>query len=477
MRRLDMKRIRDSALVIALVVLAAFALSSCGGGSGSSGSPATGSVAVLLTDFPSDDYSAVNVTITNIILLSDHGHAEVFSGSMEVNLLDLSNETELVALSESVPSGWYDKVRLVLSNVEILDMAGDPVPNVKLPGHGKLDLNPRRAFFVAPGETLTVRLDMDAEKSLKIDANQNWVVFRPVVFIDVINGVPTQGKLIRATGTARDIDTEAGTFQLCSGDLAKDHYYGYCVQVAVSGETSFFSSFNDGGQVAFADLVEGDMVTVIGKVRIAPLPTGYDEDRDEKMVLDAIVVEVGGFLELSGTIRSTVEPVDADSGQFDFDIDPGQGVSAENPVLVTLQPGTKIYSASGEALDQSAIVIGETAEVDGILLLSDTGPDVLNSAFVSVGATLSSLERLSGQISSINYDLRTFDLQTGTETVCVNVPPQEEVSILEVQSTNDAYTSVYITFGELADGEEADLYGHTDGASGCFVPEVIIASP
>lgn len=472
-----MKHFRNSALVIAFLVLAAFVLSSCGGGSGSSGPSATGSVAVLLTDFPSDEYSAVNVTITDIILLSDHGQVEVFSGSKEVNLLDLSNETELVALSDSVPSGWYDKIRLVVSNVEILDMAGNPVPNVKLPGHGKLDLNPRTPFFVAPGQALTVRLDMDAEKSLKIDANNKWVVFRPVVFIDVISGVPAEGKLIRATGTVKNIDVEAGTFELCSGDLVKGHDYGYCVEVSVSEGTSFFSSLNDGGQVAFADLMAGDMVTVVGKVRVAPHATGYDEEMDEKVVLDAIVVEIGGFLKLSGTIRSTVEPVDTTSGQFDFDIAPGQGVSAENPVSVTLQPGTKIYSASGEALDQSAIVIGETAEVDGILVLSDTGPDMLNAAFVSVGTTLSSLEKLSGEIANINYDLRTFDLQTASGTVCVDVPPPDGVSILEVQSTNDAYTSVYITMEGLENGEEVDLYGHTDTTSGCFVPEVIIASP
>jgi ABC-type glycerol-3-phosphate transport system substrate-binding protein len=69
-----------------LLLAAAFLTAGCGGGgssgSGSSAAPAgTGSVAILLTDAPSDEFAEINMRVVRAELLSDSGgHVTIFDG-------------------------------------------------------------------------------------------------------------------------------------------------------------------------------------------------------------------------------------------------------------------------------------------------------------------------------------------------------------------------------------------------------------
>ena len=468
------------------LLLIFFSLISCGSGSGSgSGSsssqgpaPAdtsnTGSVAILLTDSPTDDFSEINITVTKIELLSDESKVTVFSGIKEIDLLDLKNETALFSIENNVPAAWYNKIRLTVTNVELIDKDGQPVTKpVKLPGNGKIDLNPRAPFSVVPGEVLTIQLDLDAEKSLKLDENKNKYVFRPVVFIDIIGSVPPE-KMIRVKGIVHDIDLVNNTFRLCPDKNDVDSYTGAssddvndscCVTIYVSDETSFFSAFMHGNPVPFEDLTEGASATVIGFYR---MDSSTYTDRFYRMGVDAAVVQIGYFTKLKGMILSEVDPV---TKQFDFLIDPDQEVESADPIKVKLQTGTKIYAHNGDALEESAIIGNRRAEIDGKLLL-DPNPAVLNASFVSIdmGSPLSDTQ--SGEIDNINYSFRTFDLLTASSHVCVEAAVDAQIFRI---TDNGTLVSHLITFSELDDGDLVDIYGSYNITSGCLIGDTIIA--
>ena len=81
----------------------------------------------------------------------------------EINLLELRDEDFLLTLKKRVPAGWYSKIRL-----EVKDTWAEcgPCDDFKLPSN-RIDLNPRGEFQVRSGQTLSIRLDIDANKSIK----------------------------------------------------------------------------------------------------------------------------------------------------------------------------------------------------------------------------------------------------------------------------------------------------------------------
>ncbi|GAB4388761.1 MAG: hypothetical protein Kow0025_09980 [Thermodesulfovibrionales bacterium] len=462
----------------ALIVLVALVLAACGSGGGSASTGGQGTVAVLLTDSATEEFSEVNVTVTKIELLSEGGHVTVSTDEFTANLLDLKDETQLVALT-SVPSGWYDKVRLWVTGVELVGKDGNPVldPPVKLAGGGKLDLNPQGPFFVESGGLLTVRLDMDMEKSIKIDGNKNFYMFRPVVFIEVVKGAPLGGRLVRMEGAVSGIDPGAMTFRLCPASLKGPGSGAPCVVVEATADTSVFDSSADGAPVAFGDIAEGDAVTVIGK--FVSVASAQDFEGGSTLVLRAIVVEIGEFLNLEGAVQSAPDAGDL----FGFLPDPGQEVASETLSARLQRSGggglaTKIYSGSGQALDETAIVPGARVEIDGKLVLSDTAPDVLNAAFVLVAPAAPSLETLTGEITAIQPGMRRFTLMTATDSVCVDVPLASPVlRVVEVPDPDDPpdgtkLVSEPIGFGGLVVGDMVDVHGQMGAA--CFVAEAVV---
>jgi hypothetical protein len=278
------RKLRYAALV-AFVLFAA----SCGGGGGSNGAagglgdslaPAdTGTVTVLATDAETDLFSEVNLTIIRAEFLGGEGGSELlFEGEKTINLLALANVTELLSVAE-VPAGSYNKIRLTLTQIELVFHDEERPPEYpRLPGNGKLDINPRGAFYVDSDNPLTIQLDFDAEKSIKIvGTGSGKFNFRPVVFTkEVENSFDT--KLIRQTGVVRNLADSGGSFDLCLVDSGESDEED-CMHVVTGGDTAIFNE--SGESIGPGDLENGVIATVVGRLvrddasSVASADTGY----------------------------------------------------------------------------------------------------------------------------------------------------------------------------------------------------------
>ena len=185
------------AIVLAMALVMPFA--GCGGGGSDSTSTAdtsggdTGTVALMLTDGPADDYDHIWVTIIRAMLLTEEGQSQVVifdpDVPVEYDLLNLrpeddSDAGELLAL-EDVPTGLYTKIRLEVEAVRgetVLPDGSTEETSFKL-SSGKIDLNPRGQFYVAADTTIAITLDIDCDKSIHVSGNH--INFRPVVFVSI----------------------------------------------------------------------------------------------------------------------------------------------------------------------------------------------------------------------------------------------------------------------------------------------------
>jgi hypothetical protein len=116
-------------------------LAACGGSGEGGVQEGTGTVALLLTDMPTDDLSEINLSVTGATLIGGQGQQDisVYDGNTRVNLLDLRNYSQPIAFGE-VPAGTYTKLRLQINDIELVDLDGVTLPPPKLPANGRIDL-------------------------------------------------------------------------------------------------------------------------------------------------------------------------------------------------------------------------------------------------------------------------------------------------------------------------------------------------
>jgi hypothetical protein len=177
-----MKRNFILGMVVFLIVLLTVGISliSCGGGGGGSSgvttsSTGTGSVSVLLADSPTDEYQNIWIRIHEVSLIpvNDGEPVVIFQSTagLRVDLLEYQDEDYLLKVKRDVPAGQYSKIRLQVSDIEVTPKPGMNPPctslDIKLPS-GKIDLNPREPFTVSQGGNLSIRLDIDANKSINL---------------------------------------------------------------------------------------------------------------------------------------------------------------------------------------------------------------------------------------------------------------------------------------------------------------------
>lgn len=474
--------VRQSKL-LAIAAVSFLTLAACGGGGGSADPSAstnaplaTGKVALLITDAPTDAFCQILATVRQVDLLGGSSPTTVFNGPMTIDLLRLRNYTDFFSVNTEVPIGSYSKVRLTLDDLALVecDAAGTPEPasgweHPHLPGNGKLDLNPRGAFQVVGGETLVIRFDMDMAKSLHLHqtGNGKWQ-FRPVIFCDI---KPAHDKLVRVFGTARNV---SGTqFELCplrpvaapTGNTATPS--GECLDVFTDANTGIFNSA--GTRVGPDAVVNGDLLTAIGFVTLFD-----DADADSRLDdlrLDAVVAELGP----AGTFKRIVGRVVSAPGNNDIFVFsplllPTPVSATTSGIDVRLQAGTRIFSFGSNAeLGSAALQPSTMGTVDGVFTIPATSGEPLKSSLIVLEPNTTPAVALYSAViqSPIVADddavpaTRRLTVNTATLTnKCVKT--DAGTRYLLITETPDTSDTTQITFADLAAGNTVDVFGADD---------------
>jgi hypothetical protein len=438
--------LRD-ALIMVMLVAGTVLVTACGGGGAGSGSASsgTGTVALLFTDLPTDEFDQILVDVREIRLLSDDdGQITIFEDSTPddssdntINLLDLQTHATLFAVAENVPVGNFNKIRLLINSIELVKLDDpDTVPDeflsipAKLPANGKIDLNPRGGFTLAPGQTLLIELDMDANRSIQYHrtGNGEWR-FRPVVFIDIA----PQG-LVRISGTVTMTEPD---LIVCQG-AADD-------ELCVTIDTTDASLFGPDGMPLVGDIA--GTITAIGF-----LSAGETEG---ELVLDAQVVQIGPMYErVAGTVDSVPG---ADNGTFSLLVDTG-------PLTVQLQPSTRLFNRQGEDLgDFTAITMGQQADIDGVRDAMDA--NTLWATLVILD-TAAAVTPVTGTVAAASGGQLTVITDTGDR--CVNAGASDVFTVAPDSNTEgDA--------GDIDPNETVEAYG-TENSDGCLSARTVIVT-
>jgi hypothetical protein len=175
--------------LLAIPALTTLALTvACGGNSsstisGSSGTP-TGAASIILTDAPSDQWSAVEVVVTKVTLLNKADHTKevvAFEGATaKINLVDLDSVGELLATAQ-LPVGTYDALRVTIdpASVNLVKADGTTVPSSQLTVKGgPVQVALSADLVVTATGSNAVQIDFDLGHPLFLVQlpNGNWVM-------------------------------------------------------------------------------------------------------------------------------------------------------------------------------------------------------------------------------------------------------------------------------------------------------------
>lgn len=334
--------------LMVLLVAMMTALAGCGGGGGGGSSPAatqTGTVAVFVKDGPAEQFEHIWVTITQVELLPVSGSPVVIydnPSGCRIDILDHRDEDFLLKIHRSVPAGTYSKIRLRVADIDLMPARGSTiVTDVKLPS-GKIDLNPQGPFTVAPGGTLTVRLDIDANKAIHVHPSKpGWYIFRPVIFVDIETGYPAAlcPKLIH--GTITELVKSRG--QTTGFTMALDNSRG-TLEVKLDAGTDIFLADGEFGDAS--DLDVGQEVRVRGRM-------------DASGALVASLVIIGDVVDVLGDVTSAVT-----SNAFTFTTFTGEELIGNYSVRID-PAKTLILMNCGTEVGPEAIQAGMVARVFG----------------------------------------------------------------------------------------------------------------
>jgi hypothetical protein len=440
-----------------LALLMGALLSSCGGGGSSAGvsTTGTGQVVMMLTDGPTGAYDQINVTITAVDLLGDRASTRIFSGpARTVDLLQLRDQADLFSLA-NVPRGTYSRIRLTVSDVQLVDSTGATI-SPKLPGGNHIDLVPRAPFIITGGDSLVVQVDLDAEKSLHVvkAGRSGLTIFRPVVFVDIIDGA-VSARIAEIHGTVSNIRVDAGTFDLCRLNARRD-LSDRCLTVQTA-DASFFNG--DGTAGAFSDLVDNRPVTVVGHLRRTT--TG--------VALAARVIYLGDAASLTHVRGTTATAYDTGTGQFTVNVSKSDGFTSGQTIGAGLLDGAAVFGRSGVELTSADIAAGLKTRILG--LKNAAGSPDLNALAVVVDDTAAAAaDMISGDVGTVTgVDFTLVPSTTGNVTSDTNVCTTDKTRIYQI---NGAASSA-ITVGELTSGWAANVYGEKS-PSGCFAATTVI---
>jgi hypothetical protein len=373
-------------LFLTASLTAGFLLGGCGsGGNGSSSTAGSGTVALFLADGPADDYDRILITVCKVSLIPSENNPNrsevvIFESDecFEVDLLELRNEDLLLTINKWIPAGFYEKIRLEIDDIRSEGGPCDSSGNYfKLPS-GKIDLNPRGGIFVKSGQTLALRLDIDANKSINLHeaGNSGKCIFRPVIFVDIETIKTPQrcprilvGDIERLIENDRTGEIEGFVLDL----IGKRGFINVWLSDNPRKPTIIFGE--DGFRVRRTALEAGLRVRVRGKL----MPGGD---------LTVSVVIIGNVLNVKGTV---VAPVNSNS-IFPLWLDSGQELIGEQ-VDVEITNATLVLIGCDEEVGPEAIQRGRRSRVIGKY-------DVDNDVFRAVAVFLES-QKIIGNLTLI----------------------------------------------------------------------------
>lgn len=343
-------------LLVMLGILSVVGFYACSGGGGGAADVSAeqryGTVGILMADDPTDVYNHIWITLTDITLVpaqADGKEVVIFqSDGYKLDLLSLRDEDFLLTLHDRIPAGAYEKIRLGVSDIKT---EGGPCDylEVKLPSD-KIDFEPEGGFVVEPDETIYLKLDIDANKSVNIHTagNSGKCIFRPVVFVDIIKGEPIcfwrhafRGTIVAVLDT--DLDGLTDGFV-----LERDNTCLGTLEVKLAEDTVIF---NENGEFVGPEALAIDQdVTVRGVMD----PEGF---------LWAKAVILGQTLVLKGSVDGEV--MDAEGGYHTFSLQPDLGEEFVGPVKVIVYDQTLIRSGCDTQETLEDIIIGVQAVVAG----------------------------------------------------------------------------------------------------------------
>jgi hypothetical protein len=502
------------------------------GGTTTTTDTGTGTVGVLLTDKPADTtiFESINASIEKIELLGgDQNSVVLYSGPTKTyDLLRLKNESVPFTFKDNVPVGSYCKIRLILTDVELVladetpnDASDNETYHPQLPGNGKLDLVARDCFDVGPGETVMLQLDVDGGNSIHTVANGYGYNFRPVVFVDVLSW-GFDARLVRLEGEITGIDIHQNALLLCDAIPTWETNSRGCVDVYLGDEAAYFDNADYAGTPRpMAELLSedkiGKRVAVVGWPRFS-VPPYVDVDipyghlpppgecklwyidlepglqgppgdceelfrsvtdntvlvthegvvHDEHyvwMAVDALVVELGRFLQIAGNVAT-----DADTTGFDMTVSSGSAVITGDALAVAFQPGdvgvngTRIVSKAGELLQPSQVTTPLPVQVDGTLEFATSGNSILRAALVILDTTDLGGEQVTGTLLAVSPDnvalVPEADTVCGVATSELFVTLTPDVDILTVTITTSG--SEIVPGGVLIPGQTVGMNGHCE---------------
>jgi hypothetical protein len=492
-----------SSRTFAATMLLASLISACGGGGSSTPEQAAApppvvagkaTVGIVLTDASIEDYDHANVTITSVELIGDGDHALIFSGEKEIDLLALRDNVELFAVSEDVDPGDYSKIRMQARDMTlVVDNDDDTTTStpVDLVANGKIDLNPRGEFSLAAGDVVFVSLDWDMRESfnsLKLTETGNGKIkMRPVIFVDIGTVPAFKQGLVRVFGQIKLIALDSSTFRLCSPDvmtqLSTSPVLGaLCLDVLINEKTGIFDA--TGNPVDISTLGIDSFTTVVGLLRrsadgpaVTPMQDSGGDVAPTIFQVVSIVVE-GGDKGTWSQNRGTIESVVAvDTSTFDFLVDNPEDLESPKPLTGKLFGESRIFSIAAATgvteISAADLSIDDRAGVDSVLVPSgdDTVADTMNiSLMLSRTPAEIDLDRLKGEILSINSDAGTLMVASDAGDVCVNTDP--ETKIFQIFVSDDVVESIPATLDDLSPGSKV---GMTGTMSDCFAASLIIA--
>jgi len=217
--------------LLALPALTTLALTVACGGSGGSSTPApvaTGSAAIILTDAPSDQWSAVEVVVTKITLLNKADHARevvAFEGATaRINLVDLDSVGELLATAQ-LPVGTYDALRVTIDpgSVSLVKADGTTVPAGQVHVNGaNVLVHLETDLVVTAAGSNAVQIDFDLGHPLFLVQlpNGDWVMNLQVKHRSNANGMMGMRQLMfrHRRGTIASVGASSFVLHTDSGN-------------------------------------------------------------------------------------------------------------------------------------------------------------------------------------------------------------------------------------------------------------------